>query len=75
MGTLDEIQRLSDGKFHLLGDDLLRRLETRYRRLRTHGLNERGESIKGQPDSYVGDTAATASVAVFGRVTAILFRQ
>jgi hypothetical protein len=64
MGTLDEIQRLSDGKFHLLGDDLLRRLETRYRRLRTHGLNDRGESIKGQPDSYVGDTAATCSVAV-----------
>jgi hypothetical protein len=27
-------------------------------------LNERGESIKGQPDSYVGETAATASVAV-----------
>jgi hypothetical protein len=24
MGTLDEIQHLSDGKFHLLGDDLLR---------------------------------------------------
>ena len=61
MGTLDEIQRLSDGQFHLLGDDLLRRLETRYRRLRTHGLNDRGESIKGQPDSYVGDTAATCS--------------
>lgn len=64
MGTLDEIQRLSDGQFHLLGDDLLRRLEPRYRRLRTHGLNDRGESIKGQPDSYVGDTAATCSVAV-----------
>ncbi|MCO6457037.1 MAG: hypothetical protein J5I93_17205 [Pirellulaceae bacterium] len=64
MGTLDEIQRLSDGNFHLLGDDLLRRLEPRYRRLRTHGLNDRSESIKGQPDSYVGDTAATASVAV-----------
>ena len=64
MGTLDEIQRLSDGKFHLLGDDLLRRLEPRYRRLRAHGLNVRGESIKGQPDSYVGDTAPTCSVAV-----------
>jgi hypothetical protein len=63
MGTLDEIQRLSDGKFHLLGDDLLRRLETRYRRLRTHGLNDRGKSITGQPDSYVGDTAGTCSVA------------
>jgi HEAT repeat protein len=64
MGTLEEIQRLSDGKFHRLGDDLLRRIEPRYRRLRTHGLNERGESITGQPDSYVGDTAATCVVAV-----------
>lgn len=63
MSTLEEIQQLSDGKFHALGDDLLRRLEPRYRRLRTHGLNARGESIKGQPDSYVGDTAATASIA------------
>ncbi len=64
MGTIDEIQQLSDGKFHRLGDDLLRRIDPRYRRLRTHGLNERGESIKGQPDSYVGDTAATCVVAV-----------
>jgi hypothetical protein len=64
MGTLGEIQRLSDGQFHQLGDDLLRKIDARYRRLRTHGLNDRGESIKGQPDSYVGDTAATCSVAV-----------
>ncbi len=64
MSTLDELQRLSDGKFHMLGDDLLRRVEPRYRRLRTHGLNDRGESIKGQPDSYVGETATTCSVAV-----------
>ena len=64
MGTLDKIQGFSDGEFHLLGDDLLRRLEPPIRRLRTHGLNDRGESIKGQPDSYVGDTAATSSIAV-----------
>lgn len=64
MSTQDEIKKLSDGHFHRLGDDLLRRLDPRYRRLRTHGLNDRGESIKGQPDSYVGDTAATCSVAV-----------
>jgi hypothetical protein len=64
MGTLEEIQRLTDSEFHLLGDAVLRRLETRYRRLRTHGVNHRGESIKGQPDSYVGDSAATASIAV-----------
>ena len=64
MSTLDEIQRLPDGKFHLLGDALLRRLDRRYRPLRTHGLNDRGESIKGQPDSYVGDTVATCRVAI-----------
>ena len=64
MGTIDKLQQLSDGEFHQLGDDLLRRLEPRYRRLRTHGVNDRGESIKGQPDSYVGDTAATCSIAV-----------
>ena len=64
MGTLDEIRRLSDGQFHRLGDDLLRRIDSQYRRLRTHGLNDRGESIVGQPDSYVGNTAASCSVAV-----------
>jgi HEAT repeat protein len=64
MSTLDHLKSLSDGQFHRLGDDLLRRMEPRYRRLRTHGLNDRGESIIGQPDSYVGETAATCSVAV-----------
>jgi HEAT repeat protein len=64
MATINVLRSLSDGKFHRLGDDLLRRLEPRYRRLRTHGLNEKGESIKGQPDSYVGDTANTCTIAV-----------
>ncbi|MDX2038132.1 MAG: HEAT repeat domain-containing protein [Isosphaeraceae bacterium] len=64
MGTHDEVRKLRDGDFHRLGDDLLRRVEPRCRRLRTHGLNERGESIKGQPDSYVGNTAKSCVVAV-----------
>ena len=64
MSTLDALRQLSDGQFHRLGDDLIRRLEPRYRRLRTHGLNQLGESIKGQPDSYVGDTATSCTVAV-----------
>src|SRR5688500_3677970 len=38
MPTLDELQELDDGQFHSLCDDLLRRLELRYRRLRTRGL-------------------------------------
>lgn len=63
MSTLDAVQRLSDGGFHRLCDDLIRRLEPRYAQLRTHGLNEAGESIVGQPDSYVGDTAATCRIA------------
>jgi HEAT repeat protein len=63
MPTLDELQKLDDGQFHQLCDDLLRRLEHRYRRLRTHGVNAEGVSIKGQPDSYVGETANTCTNA------------
>ncbi len=63
MTTLAKLQHLSDGEFHRLCDDLLRRLEPRYRRLRTHGLNAQGVSIKGQPDSYVGETAGTCTIA------------
>ncbi len=63
MTTLEALQRLPDGKFHRLCDDLLRRVEPRYARLRTHGLNEKDESIVGQPDSYIGDSAATCRVA------------
>src|SRR5262245_8467470 len=64
MSTLEALQRLYDGEFHSLGDALLRRLAPTYRLLRTHGLNEAGESIKGQPDSYVGETATSCTVAV-----------
>ena len=63
MTTIEKVQELPDGEFHRLCDDLFRRLEPRYRRLRTHGLNPQGVSIKGQPDSYVGDTAATCTIA------------
>ena len=63
MSTLDELQKLEDGPFHRLCDDLLRRLESRYRRLRTHGINTQGVSIKGQPDSYIGETANTCTIA------------
>jgi hypothetical protein len=63
MTTLEALQRLPDGQFHSLCDDLLRRLEPRYARLRTHGLNDQNESIVGQPDSYVGDSANTCRIA------------
>ncbi|MDY3562777.1 HEAT repeat domain-containing protein [Gemmata sp. JC673] len=64
MPTLEKIQNLPDGYFHRLCDDLIRRLHPRYARLRTHGLNAAGESIVGQPDSYVGDSATTCRIAV-----------
>ncbi len=64
MLTHDALRQLSDAQFHALGDDVLRRMDPRYYRLRTHGLNAAGKSIKGQPDSYVGNTAASCSIAV-----------
>ena len=36
---------------------------TAYRDLRTHGVNDQGISIRGQPDSYVGISARTCSIA------------
>jgi NACHT domain len=63
MTTLEALQRLPDGQFHLLCDELLRRHEPRYRSLRSHGINDRNESIVGQPDSYVGDTSDTCRIA------------
>ena len=63
MTTFDSLQGLDDGQFHRIVDALLRRAEPRYRLLRTHGLNESGQSIKGQPDSYVGNSARTCTIA------------
>ena len=63
MTTLEELQSLDDATFHKLADALLRRLEPRYRNLRPHGVNDQAQSIRGQPDSYVGDTASTARIA------------
>lgn len=64
MSTLSSLQHLSDGEFHRLGDHLLRRIDARYRSLRSYGINERGRSIKGQPDSYVGDSPGHCTIAV-----------
>ena len=60
MPTLDELQKLRDGPFHLLCDDLLRRLEARYHRLRTHGINSKGVSIKGQSKVSYEESAVAA---------------
>ena len=62
--SVDLLQELDDGDFHGLCDDLLRRVESRYRLLTPHGRNERGQSIRGQPDSYVGNTGGTGDKVV-----------
>ena len=63
MTTFEKLQSLDDGQFHQLADAILKRVESRYRDLRTHGVNDQGISIKGQPDSYVGNSARTCLIA------------
>jgi len=63
MTTLEKLQGLDDGQFHQLADAILKRVESRYNELRTHGVNDKGISIKGQPDSYVGNSARSCSIA------------
>lgn len=60
--TLEALQNLEDGPFHRLCDALIRRWSQRYHDLQPHGINDREQSIKGQPDSFVGNTAADCSV-------------
>lgn len=62
--TLHVLQELGDGAFHRLCDAVLRRREVRYRDLQPHGLNDRNQSIKGQPDSFVGSDAAGCTIAM-----------
>lgn len=61
--TLASLQSLSDSRFHQLCDELLPALEDRFALLTPHGINPRGQSIKGHPDSYVGNSAATCKIA------------
>ncbi len=61
--TLEALQRLDDGAFHRLCDALIRRWDVRYRDLQPHGINDRDQSIRGQPDSFVGNTASDCSIA------------
>ena len=62
--TLTALQNLKDAEFHTLCDEMLPRIFARYHPLVPHGRNERGDSIRGQPDSYVGDTAETCRIAI-----------
>src|ERR1017187_3812258 len=62
--TLAALQRLNDATFHRLCDELIPRVHSRYFPLTPHGISAEGTSIKGQPDSFVGDSIATASIAL-----------
>ena len=62
--TLAALQRLNDATFHRLCDELIPRVDSRYFPLTPHGISPEGLSIKGQPDSFVGDSIATASIAL-----------
>lgn len=64
MSTLEALQRLDDAKFHLLCDELIPRINAHYFPLTPHGISSSGASIKGQPDSFVGESIASAKVAV-----------
>lgn len=62
--TLEKLQSLKDADFHTLCDDLLPRISPDYHPLVPHGRNDKGDSIVGQPDSYVGDSAETCRIAI-----------
>lgn len=62
-GTLEALKGVDDGTFHRLCDALIRRWNGRYRDLQPHGINDWDQSIRGQPDSFVGNTAGDCSIA------------
>jgi hypothetical protein len=64
MSTLEALQRLDDAKFHRLCDELIPRINARFFPLTPHGVSPTGASIKGQPDSFVGESIESAKVAV-----------
>ncbi len=62
--TLTAVQRLKDPEFHALCDEVIPRIYPRCFPITPHGRNERGDSVRGQPDSYVGDSARQCSIAI-----------
>ena len=62
--TLEKLQLLKDAEFHCLGDELLPRISPEYFPITPNGRNERGDSIVGNPDSYVGNSAKTSRIAI-----------
>jgi hypothetical protein len=64
ISTLEALQSLTDSEFHALGDELLPRISSNYHPVVPFGRNAAGDSIRGQPDSYVGDTAKACRIAI-----------
>ncbi|HJT33065.1 MAG TPA: hypothetical protein VJ783_13570 [Pirellulales bacterium] len=62
--TLEKLQALKAEAFHALCDELLPRIDACYHPIVPHGRNQQGDSIRGQPDSYIGDSAATCRIAI-----------
>ena len=64
MATLTKLQELSDVELHALGDELLPRISATYSPIVPNGRNLQGDSIVGNPDSYVGNSAEECAVAI-----------
>ncbi len=61
--TFSALQLLGDGEFHQLCDELFPELESRYRFLTPYGITPHGKSVRGRPDSYVGNSAESCTIA------------
>jgi hypothetical protein len=62
--TFHQLQRLTSEKFHELGDLLLPSIVPGLIGLKQNGLNPEGKTRKGIPDSFVGSSPRTCSVAI-----------
>jgi hypothetical protein len=64
INTLERLQAMKDAEFHALCDEILPRISTHYHPIVPHGRNFKGNSIRGQPDSYVGNSADNCRIAI-----------
>lgn len=64
ISTLEKLQELKDAEFHALGDEILPRILPKYYPIVPYGRNQKGDSIIGQPDSYIGETVETCTIAI-----------
>jgi hypothetical protein len=62
--TFEKLHALKDSELHALGDEILPRISPAYHPIVPHGRNAKNDSIRGQPDSYVGASAASCRIAI-----------